>query len=110
MRAGKWAANPPAAVFPRPRTGCRCARPAQQGLGIDDGLRGGVAIVADTWWRAQRARQRLTVQWNEGPHATDSTAGFDAQANALSRRAPQGTVRVDGDPDAALKQAAKVVR
>ncbi len=84
--------------------------PEKQGLGIDDGLRGGVAIVADTWWRAQRARQKLTVQWDEGPHATDSTAGFDAQAKALFQRAPQGTVRVDGDPDGALKRAAKVVR
>jgi isoquinoline 1-oxidoreductase beta subunit len=81
-----------------------------QGLGIDDGIRGGVAIVADTWWRAQKARQKLTVQWDEGPHANDSTAGFDAQAKALFLRAPQGTIRVDGDPDGALKGAAKVVR
>src|SRR5580692_6453504 len=43
--------------------------------GIDDGLRGGVAIVADTWWRAQSARASLTVDWDEGPHADDSTAG-----------------------------------
>jgi isoquinoline 1-oxidoreductase subunit beta len=84
--------------------------PEKPGPGIDDGLRGGVAIVADTWWRAQRARQKLMVQWNEGPHANDSTAGFDAQAKALFQRAPQGTVRVDGDPDGALKHAAKVVR
>jgi len=84
--------------------------PGQQGLGIDDGLRGGVAIVADTWWRAQRARQRLTVQWNEGAHATDSTAGFDAQAKALFQQAPQGKVRVDGDPDDELLRAAKIVR
>jgi isoquinoline 1-oxidoreductase subunit beta len=83
--------------------------PEKQGIGIDDGLRGGVAIVADTWWRAQRARQKLTVTWDEGPHATDSTAGFDAQAKALFQREPQGTVRVDGDPDGALKRAAKVV-
>ena len=84
--------------------------PTQQGVGIDDGLRGGVAIVADAWWRAQRARQKLTVQWDEGPHANDSTAGFDAQAKALFQQPPQGTVRVDGDPDGALKGAAKVVR
>jgi isoquinoline 1-oxidoreductase beta subunit len=66
--------------------------------------------VADAWWRAQRARQKLTVQWDEGPHANDSTAGFDAQAKALFQQPPQGTVRVDGDPDGALKGAAKVVR
>jgi isoquinoline 1-oxidoreductase beta subunit len=77
--------------------------------GIDDGLRGGVAIVADTWWRAQSARASLTVDWDEGPHADDSTAGFDAQAEQLSKQAPQSTVRVDGDPDGAIKQAARLV-
>jgi isoquinoline 1-oxidoreductase beta subunit len=79
------------------------------GGGIDDGLRGGVAIVADTWWHAQKARQALVVDWDEGPHAADSTAGFDAQAEQLFKQPPQGKVRVDGDPDGALKSAAKVV-
>jgi isoquinoline 1-oxidoreductase beta subunit len=78
--------------------------------GNDDGLRGGVAIVADTWWHAQKARQKLHVEWDEGPHASDSTTGFDAQARKLFAAAPQDTVRVDGDPEQALKSAAKVLR
>ncbi len=77
---------------------------------IDDGLRGGVAIVADTWWHAQKARQKLKVEWEEGPYAKDSTAGFDAQARQLFTEPAHDTLRVDGDPDAALKGAAKVVR
>ena len=76
--------------------------PGQPGPGIDDGLRGGVAIVADTWWRAQQARRALRVEWNEGPHAGDSTAAFDGPAESLSR-SPQRVVRIDGDPDGALK-------
>jgi isoquinoline 1-oxidoreductase beta subunit len=84
--------------------------PGTPGLGIDDGLRGGVAIVADTWWHAQKARRKLQVDWDEGPHANDSTAGFDAKAKELFSQPPQGQVRVDGDPDAALKDAAKLVR
>src|SRR5580693_6443214 len=47
--------------------------PGTPGPGIDDGLRGGVAIVADTWWHAQKARRKLQVDWDEGPHANDST-------------------------------------
>jgi isoquinoline 1-oxidoreductase subunit beta len=80
------------------------------GGGIDDGLRGGVAIVADTWWHAQKARRRLQVEWAEGPHSSDSTAGFDAQAKALFAQPAQDQVRVYGSPDAALRNAAKVVR
>jgi isoquinoline 1-oxidoreductase beta subunit len=50
------------------------------------------------------------VEWEEGPHAADSTATFDATAERLFQDAPQGTVRLDGDPDEAMKHAAKVVR
>jgi isoquinoline 1-oxidoreductase beta subunit len=78
--------------------------------GLDDGLRGGVAIVADTWWRAQKARRNLRVEWEEGPHASDSTAAFDAQAQKLFAQAPEKSIRVDGDAEQALKSAAKVVR
>jgi isoquinoline 1-oxidoreductase beta subunit len=84
--------------------------PAPGGPGQDDGLRGGVAIVADSWWRAQKARQSLKVQWREGPHATDSSVDFAAQAEKLFAQPPQGKVREDGDPDAAIRTAAKVVR
>lgn len=77
--------------------------------GIDDGLRGGVAIVADTWWHAQKARKLLKVDWDEGPHAEDSTALFDAKAAALFKQEPDGIIRVDGDAQAGLKGAAKQV-
>jgi isoquinoline 1-oxidoreductase beta subunit len=80
------------------------------GGAYDDGLHGGVAIVADTWWQAQKARQRLKVDWTDMPHATDSSAGFDAQAAKLATQPPQGEVRVEGDTEAALKGAARQVK
>jgi isoquinoline 1-oxidoreductase beta subunit len=83
--------------------------PGHPFLVIDDALRGGVAIVADTWWHAQKARQQLKVEWDEGSHANDSTADFDAQARRMANEAPQDTARLDGDPDGALAGAAKVV-
>ena len=66
------------------------------------GLVGGVAIVADTWWHARSARQRLKVQWNEGPQGSHSSAGYAARAAELAAGAPQRSLRKDGDPDAAI--------
>jgi len=84
--------------------------PGQPGGGIDDGLRGGVAIVADSWWRAQKARRTLKVDWEEGAHAADSSAGFEQTAHRLLARPAEAVVRSDGDPDRALESAAKVIR
>src|SRR5439155_7515267 len=30
----------------------------------------GVAIVADSWWRAKKAVDAMPVEWDEGPNAT----------------------------------------
>ncbi len=84
--------------------------PGHPFLVIDDALHGGVAIVADTWWHAQKARQKLRVEWEDGPRPNDSTAAFEAEAKRLLVQAPQDTVRIDGDPDQALRTAAKVIR
>lgn len=74
-----------------------------------NGLLGGVAIVADSWWAARKAREKLVVNWNEGATAEQSSAGFARQAAELAQQAPQRSLRKDGDVDAALAGAAKVV-
>jgi isoquinoline 1-oxidoreductase beta subunit len=73
------------------------------------GLVSGVAIVADTWWQAQSARKKLKVTWDEGPTAEQSSAGFAAKSLELSKQPPQRSLRKDGDPDAALRGAARSV-
>ncbi|HEY4215669.1 MAG TPA: molybdopterin cofactor-binding domain-containing protein [Gemmatimonadaceae bacterium] len=74
-----------------------------------NGLLGGVAIVADNWWLANNARSKLTVQWDEGETATQSSASFAAQAEAFSKAQPEKNLRNDGDVDAALASAVKTV-
>ena len=81
--------------------------PGRPGGGIDDALRGGVAIVADSWWRAQKARRQLKIEWQEGPHAADSTGGFDEAARALLAQPAQewcASTATRTGPSAALRR------
>jgi isoquinoline 1-oxidoreductase subunit beta len=74
-----------------------------------DGLLSGVAIVADSWWAAKSARQKLRVTWDEGTTAQQSSASFAAKATELHAAAAQRSLRNDGDVTAAFATAAKTV-
>jgi isoquinoline 1-oxidoreductase subunit beta len=75
----------------------------------EPGMEPGVAILADTWWQAQKARKTLKVDWDNGPAATQSSVAFQKQAESLLQAPPANTVRAYGDVDACLKTSAKVV-
>lgn len=82
---------------------------------------GGVAIVAETWWHAQSARNKvLKVEWDRGAVASQSTTGFNEQIKAQASKASQepqvggggfGGARAakEGDAEAAFKTAAKTI-
>jgi isoquinoline 1-oxidoreductase beta subunit len=74
------------------------------------GLLSGVAIVADSWWAAKSAREKLVVQWNEGAAAELSSDGFARRAAEFAGAAPARVLRKDGDVSAALASAARTVR
>jgi isoquinoline 1-oxidoreductase beta subunit len=82
----------------------------RNGHGFDGFALDGVAIVADSWWHAKSARQKLRVSWNEGAGAAQNSARFALNAAQLSKQTPQLTLHRDGDVDMALRNAHKTVR
>jgi len=80
------------------------------GVGTElNGLLSGVAIVADRWWQARSAREKLQVKWDEGATASQASLGFAQQAEALAKEKPERSLRTDGDVSAAFNNAARVV-
>ena len=75
-------------------------------VGMQTTLLDGVAVVADTWWQANRAAQKLKIHWDKGPYADHSSAGYARQAEELSRKEPLSIVRSDGDHKATFASAA----
>jgi len=70
----------------------------------------GVAVVANSWWRANQARKQLQIQWDDGPNAN-----LNSNAMLESIRAASGTgkpleIKKVGDPDAVIASSQRVVK
>ncbi|BDU54976.1 xanthine dehydrogenase family protein molybdopterin-binding subunit [Limnohabitans sp. TEGF004] len=70
----------------------------------------GVAVVANSWWQAKKARDLLSIQWDEGAGAALSDASvIDGTRQALKTGKVLEITKPQGDVAAALKGAAKVL-
>ncbi|HZE53927.1 MAG TPA: molybdopterin cofactor-binding domain-containing protein [Bradyrhizobium sp.] len=69
----------------------------------------GVAVVADTWWRAKKALEALPIVWDEGPNTSQSSATIaEMLKEGLTATATNGE-RKNGDALKAIGEAAKKV-
>jgi isoquinoline 1-oxidoreductase beta subunit len=69
----------------------------------------GVAVVADTWWRAKSALEALPIVWDEGAGVTQSDTTIAEQLKeGLTATATNGE-RQNGDVRKAIETAAKKV-
>jgi isoquinoline 1-oxidoreductase subunit beta len=72
-------------------------------------IEAGVAVVADSYWRAKTALDLLPIEWDEGAHGSDSSEGFFKMSRAALDEPGAKVVTKIGDPEAALKNASQVV-
>ncbi len=72
-------------------------------------LAGAVAVVADSYWQAKQALDALPIAWDEGANAKASDAGIRAYLEDGLRAGYAVAARREGDVEAALAGAAKVL-
>lgn len=69
-----------------------------------------VVVIADSWWKASKAREKLGLKWDDAAVTGFSTAKYEADAAKIVGNAPQASLFEAGDADATLAKAAKVVK
>lgn len=73
-------------------------------------IKDGVAVVANSYWNAKKARQALAVNWDFGPGAKlDHEAMIAATRNAMTSTAALTIDKPVGNAEDALRSAAKVL-
>ncbi len=77
------------------------------GRGI--GLRSGVAVVADTWWRAKTALELLPIEWDYGPNTHINSKDIAAKDREVLNHKTGAVVVDEGDALTVLDGATQVV-
>jgi isoquinoline 1-oxidoreductase beta subunit len=71
-------------------------------------LWGGIAVVADSTWQAIAGRKALTIEWDNGPGANESSATQNVQLTELLK-SPGKELKKIGDPDKVFSEAPKKI-
>lgn len=69
---------------------------------------GGVAVIADNTWAASQGRKKLKIEWESGPNAIFQSESYKRDLIETASK-PQKVVRKNGDVEASLGSAAKVL-
>ena len=69
---------------------------------------GGVAVIASNTWAALKGRDALKIVWDDGPNKSYESKAYRAMLEEQVRK-PGKLERQQGDADAALKSAARVI-
>ena len=72
--------------------------------GMDDGI----AVIADSWWQANKAIKTLSVKWAGGNSMVDNEMILEHLRKGLGE-APDAVLREIGDVDTAIESAAQVL-
>lgn len=70
----------------------------------------GVAVVANSWWRANQARKSLSIVWDEGPGAKLNNKSMLEATKAATNSGKPIKLAAGGDADGTIAKSAKVVR
>jgi len=65
---------------------------------------GGIVVVANSTWAAIQGRRALTIDWDNGPHANESSESLRSAFESAAKQ-PGIAVRNDGDVEKALTGA-----
>lgn len=68
-----------------------------------------VAVVADTWWRANKALEALPIEWTPGDGSDFSSAAFEAELDEGLTASEAFVGNMVGDPGGAFDGASRVV-
>ncbi len=68
---------------------------------------GGIAVVAKNTWAAIKGREALTIEWDDGVHASYNSVEYRKELEASVKKTGSKAVRNNGDTMAALAQGTK---